>query len=169
VIEKVTRGSYYDYVAAHVFTPAGMAHSGFPDRDHLDGIGVGYTTFFGAEPKLAANTPVLPWRGFSARGGVSTANDMLRFFAAMQDRKLLSPRMFALATTTGGTPWYGMGFVVNPRPNVSWGHGGTSYGMDVAAHHYLENNTTLVCLGARDMVCNRLIFAWNLRTFPPAK
>lgn len=167
VIEKVTAGSYHDYVADHVFMPAGMKDSGFPDKEHLKKVAVGYTTYFGAEPKLVANTDSLPWRGTSAGGGVSTPNDMLRFLRAMRDGKLLSPKMFKLATTAGATPWYGMGFVVNSGQNASWGHGGNSYGMDVAVHYYVKNDTDFVCLGTRDMVCNRLIFAWFLRTFPP--
>lgn len=167
VIERVTGKSYYDYVAEHVFKPAGMSRTGFPDHNHLRGIGVGYTTFFGAEPKLVANTSVLPWRGASAGGGVSTANDMLRFFDALKTGKLLSPAMFKLATTPGATSWYGLGFVVNSGASESYGHGGNSYGMDVAAHHYVKKDTTFICLATRDMVCNRLIFAWNLRTFGP--
>lgn len=169
VIEEVTGGSYYDYVASQVFEPAGMRSSGFPDRDHLQAVAVGYTTFFGAEPKLVPSTDILPWRGASAGGGVSTPNDMLRFFNAMKGGKLLSPEMFKLATTAGVTPWYGMGFVVNSGEGPSWGHGGMSYGMDVAAHHYIENDTTFVCMATRDMMCNRLIYAWNLRTFGPAQ
>lgn len=167
VIEKVTGRSYYDYVAQHVFRPAGMTRTGFPDRDHLRGVAVGYTTYYGAASKQVANTSVLPWRGASAGGGVSTANDMLRFFSAMRSGKLLSPRMVELATTAGQTSWYGLGFVVNSGAEKSWGHGGNSYGMDVATHHYVGNDTTFICLGTRDMVCNRLIFAWFLRTFPP--
>lgn len=166
VIESVTHGSYYDYVREHVFQPTGMTASGFPDHDHLDGVAVGYTTFFGTEPRKVANTDTLPWRGASAGGGVASANDMLRFFDAMRAGKLLSPAMFKLATTAGATPWYGMGFVVNPDPHKSWGHGGNSYGMDVATHYYPTVDTTFICLATRDMVCNRLIFAWNLRTFP---
>lgn len=167
VIERVTGGSYYDYVVEHIFKPAGMTNSGFPDRDHLQGVAVGYTTFFGAQPKLVSSTGILPWRGASAGGGVSTANDMLRFFDALQLGKLLSSRMFKLATTLGATPGYGMGFVVNSGNGESWGHGGTSYGMDVAAHHYVKNDTTFICLATRDMVCTRLIYAWYLRTFEP--
>ena len=167
VIERVTHGSYYDYVQEHVFEPAGMKNAGFPDHDHLSGVAVGYTSFFGAEAQKVANTSVLPWRGASAGGGVSTANDMLRFFDAMREGKLLSPAMFKLATTADATSWYGMGFVVNSAPNSSWGHGGNSYGMDVAAHYYPTIDTTFICLATRDMVCNRLIYAWNLRTFPP--
>lgn len=61
------------------------------------------------------------------------------------------------------TPWYGLGFVVNP--GESWGHGGMSHGMDVAAHHYSKSDTTFICIAAREMVCNRLIYGWYPRTF----
>ncbi len=173
VIEKVTGRSYGDYVTRHIFKPAGMTNSGFPDRDHLQGVAVGYTTFFGAEPKLAANLDVLPWRGTSAGGGVASPNDMRRFFEAMKAGKLLSPAMLALATTAGATPWYGMGFIVQADDEDpsrrSWGHGGMSYGMDVALHTYPEVGTTFICMAARDMACNRLIYAWHLRAYGPAE
>ena len=167
VIEKVTGDSYYDYVAEHAFEPAGMKSSGFPDRDHVKGVAVGYTTFFGTEPKLVPSTDVLPWRGASAGGGVSTPADMVKFLRAMKDGTLLSPAMFKLATTAGPTSGFGMGFVVNSGEAASFGHGGMSYGMDVAAHHYANADTTFVCMATRDMACNRLIFAWYLRTFGP--
>jgi CubicO group peptidase (beta-lactamase class C family) len=167
VIEKVTGEAYQDLVARRIFAPAGMTASAFPDRDHLQGVAVGYTTYFGEEKVPLPNLDSLPWRGASAGGGVASANDMLRFFDALRAGKLLGPAMLKLATSAGATPWYGLGFVVNPDTPPSWGHGGTSYGMDVAAHHYPSIDTTFICLGARDMVCNRLIFAWYLRTFPP--
>ena len=94
---------------------------------------------------------------------------MLRFLRGLQAGQLLSPAMFKLSTVAGATPWYGLGFVVNPGTNPSWGHGGTSYGMDVAAHHYPGNDTIFLCLATRDVVCNRLIFAWNLRTCAAAE
>jgi D-alanyl-D-alanine carboxypeptidase len=166
VIEKVTHTSYYDYVRRRVFDPAGMIASGFPDRDHLGGVAIGYTTYFNEEPRQIANLDTLPWRGASAGGGVASANDVLRFFDAMRSGRLLSPAMFKLATTAGATPWYGMGFVASSR-EASWGHGGNSYGMDVATHFYPTVDTTFICLAARDMVCNRLIYAWYLRTFSP--
>lgn len=166
VIEKVTGGSYQDYVGKHIFEPAGMTNSGFPDRDHLQGVAVGYTSFFGAEPKLVTNLSVLPWQGASAGGGVASPNDIRRFVDALTAGKLLSPAMLTLATTPGATPWYGMGFVVQADENPHWGHGGMSYGMDVALHYYPSDDTTFICMAARDSVCNRLIYAWHLRTYP---
>ncbi|MGI4747006.1 MAG: serine hydrolase domain-containing protein [Janthinobacterium lividum] len=167
VIESVTHRSYYAYIREHVFKPAGMTVSGFPDRDHLGGVAIGYTTYYGDEPRMVTNIDTLPWRGASAGGGVASADDMLRFFDAMRSGKLLSPAMFKLATTSSATPWYGMGFVLNPVPDTSWGHGGDAYGADVATHYYPTVDTSFICLATRDMVCNRLIFDWNLRTFSP--
>lgn len=169
VIEKVTGGTYYDYVAKHIFVPTGMKQSGFPDREHLQDVAVNYTTYFGAEPKLVASTDTLPWRGASAGGGVSSPNDMLRFLRALKAGKLLSAKMLKFATTAGDTPWYGMGFIVDPGSHSHWGHGGDSYGTSMAFAAYPENDTVFLCMATRDFVCNRIYFAYHHRTFGPAK
>lgn len=169
VIERVTGISYYDYVAEHVFKPAGMKNASFPDHQHLQDVAVGYTSFYGAQTELVPNLDVLPQRGASAGGGVASANDMLKFFQALKVGRLLSSKTLKLATTPGDTPWYGLGFVAQSGERASWGHGGNSYGMDVALHTYAKNGTTFICMAARDSVCNRIIFAWYLRTFGPAK
>ena len=165
VIEKVTGESYQDYVQAHVFDPAGMTNAGYPDRDHLDGIPVGLTTFFESESAPVPNTGVLPWRGSAHGGGVASANDMLRFFAALKKGRLLAPETVELATRPGETPWYGLGFVAQGGEHPQWGHGGGSYGMSVAAQTYPSKGATFVCLAARDMACDRLIFAWFRKLF----
>ena len=167
VIERVTGRSYYDYVAEHVFKLAGMKSAGFPDRDHLQGVADGYTSFFGEESRLVPSRDTLPWRGSPAGGGVASANDMLHFFSALKKGKLLSPAMLKLGTMPGDTSWYGMGFVAQAGERASWGHGGTSYGMDVAAHIHPKNDTTFICMATRDSVCNRIIYAYNFRTFGP--
>lgn len=169
VVERVSGEAYYDYVQRHVFGPAGMANAGFPDLDHLQGVATGYTTFFGEEPELVSSVEILPWRGTPAGGGVASANDLLKFFRALKAGKLLSPAMLKLATTPGSTPWYGLGFVVDSREHVHWGHGGTSYGMDVAAQYYPKTDTTFICLATRDMACNRLYTAWHHRAFGQTK
>lgn len=165
VIEKVTGGRYEDYVARHIFAPAGMKNSGFPDREHLGGVAIGYTTYFGAEPTPVPNLDVLPWRGLSAGGGVASPNDMLAFFDALTAGRLLSPAMLKQATTAGETPWYGMGFIVDAGDHPHWGHGGVSYGADLAFQTYGGDGTTVICMAARDMVCNRLYFAYHLRKY----
>lgn len=164
IVQRVSGQTYYDYITENVFKPSGMNDAGYPTLNHLQGVPTGYTTFFGEVSRAVSNRQSLPWRGTPAGGGVASANDMLKFVAALKSGKLLSAPMFKMATTTGNTPWYGLGFVVNPSLS-SWGHGGNSYGMDVAIHFYPTLDTTFVCLASRDMVCNRLIQAWYRRTF----
>ncbi len=165
VIERVTGQDYQDYVAQHVFVPAAMTHAGYPDLEHIADIPVGYTTFFEAEPNTIPNTEALPWRGSAAGGGVASANDLLRFFEALKAGNLLSPSTLALATVPGDTSWYGLGFVAQAGANPLWGHGGSSYGMSVAAQNFTAAGTTFVCLAARDAACDRLIEAWDRRSF----
>jgi D-alanyl-D-alanine carboxypeptidase len=146
-----------------------MDDAGFPTLEQLQEVPTGYTTYYGEEADLVSHRSTLPWRGSPAGGGVASANDMLKFFQALQSGKLLRKGLFAQATTAGPTPWYGMGFVVGPSHFPSWGHGGNSYGMDVAAHHYPKIDTTFICLASRDMVCNRLIQAWYRRMVGPTR
>lgn len=134
-----------------------------PDRTrHSRGIVRGETKFL----RLAATLALLLGAAPSPRRRPRPLNLPQRQNSrSTQAGKLLSPASLAMTTTSGATRWYGLGFIVNP--GESWGHGGTSYGMHVAAHHYPKIDTTFVCIAARDMACNRLIYAWYLRTFGP--
>ncbi len=80
VIEKLSGTSYYDYVRANIFAPAGMADSeSYPADAAIANRATGYVG-----PKHAAsNIYTLPARGSSAGGGYSTAPDMLRFTRAL--------------------------------------------------------------------------------------
>tara|TARA_A100001391_G_scaffold46046_2_gene27129 strand:- start:5470 stop:6834 length:1365 start_codon:yes stop_codon:yes gene_type:complete len=163
VVEAVSGEDYYDYIQRHVFDPAGMAHAGYPQASEMDDVAEGLTTFYGQESELVPNRDVLPWRGTPGGGGVASASDMVAFFGALEDGTLLSSAMLAQALTPSESFGWGLGFVVSP--GVSYGHGGNSYGMDVAVHKYQPNDTLFVCLATRDSACNRTILNWYLRQF----
>ena len=165
VIERVSGERYPDFIQTHVFEPAGMTEAGYPDRDHIADVPVGYSTFFESEPEAIPSTEALPWSGSAAGGGVASANDLVRFFAALQAGKLVSAETLAMATVPGDTPWYGLGFVVQEGKHPLWGHGGFSYGMSVAAQRFPKDGRTFICIATRDMACDRLIYAWFDRTF----
>ncbi|HEX8386996.1 MAG TPA: serine hydrolase domain-containing protein, partial [Rubricoccaceae bacterium] len=102
VIERVSGQSYYDYVREHVFDPAGMTGTGYftPDDD-VPNLAVGYTKnpiASEAESQLAEgsverspNTSLLAYRGSSAGGGYSTAEDFLRLSRALLAHRLMGP------------------------------------------------------------------------------
>lgn len=165
VIERVSGQTYQDYIQQNVFEPAGMTNASFPDLEHIADIPVGYSTFFESEPEPIAMTDVLPWRGSAAGGGVASANDLLRFFAALGSNTLLSSETLAMATIPGKTGWYGLGFVAQTGKQPLWGHGGFSYGMSVAAQRLSKDRSTFICIATRDMACDRMIHAWFGRSF----
>ncbi len=92
VIERLSGMSYYDYVRANVFEPAGMASTGSYARDSLPpNTAIGYTRGGpGSEARgpLRRNTETLPGRGSAAGGGYSTAEDLLRFARALREGRI---------------------------------------------------------------------------------
>jgi D-alanyl-D-alanine carboxypeptidase len=83
IVERVSGGSYYDFVQDRLFRPLGMADTGHLHRAALpEGTAVGYTRGAPEGGALVSNHDHLPGRGSSAGGGYSTAADLLRFALA---------------------------------------------------------------------------------------
>jgi CubicO group peptidase (beta-lactamase class C family) len=135
VVERVSGMSYYEYVAKHIFEPAGMTSSGSEPEDAVvKKRAIGYTRIGGGND-LRPNTETLPWRGTSAGGGYSTVGDLLRFAEALQAHKLLDARHTDLLTTgkveTTGGGKYGYGFAETRSNGLRcFGHSGGAPGMN---------------------------------------
>ena len=133
LIEKVSGQSYYDYVRDHIFKPAGMtATASEPEEQVVAERSVGYTRFTGGS--LKPNTDTLPYRGTSAGGGYSTAEDLLKFATALQEHKLLNAQHTEMLTTgkvdtPGGKYAYGFSDGVYNGTRC-FGHGGGAPGMN---------------------------------------
>lgn len=133
IIEKVSGQSYYDYVRDHVYAPAGMTATGSePEDANVPDRSIGYTKM--DSPEWKPNTNTLPYRGTSAGGGYSTAEDLLKFANAIQGHKLLDAHYTELLTT-GKTPTpmgnYAFGFGDRTLNGIRcFGHGGGAPGMN---------------------------------------
>lgn len=130
VVEVVSGQSYYDYVEDHVFKPAGMTGSGFaPETTTVPDRAMAYE-HVGDAYKPADG---LPWRGTSAGGGYSTAEDFLNFATALHDGRLLDKAHLALMTKRwidlGDGMFYGYGMAIYPGPSPIVGHNGAAQGM----------------------------------------
>lgn len=162
IIERVSGQSYYEYVDAHVFAPAGMTRSGsLPEETPVEGRVTAYTRRDGAWQD-AADT--LPWRGTAAGGGYSTAGDLLRFARALRDGGLLDPALLREATH-GQSPWYGYGFMVREQDGVRmFGHGGGAPGMNGELRVYPDHDIVVVGLSNLDPpAASRLVDYYLLR------
>jgi CubicO group peptidase (beta-lactamase class C family) len=92
VIERVSGERYYDYVRRHIYEPAGMTRTAHYAVDSLPpNTAIGYTRGGENAPPnatLRPNTAMLPGRGSAAGGGYSTADDLLRFLAAIRANRI---------------------------------------------------------------------------------
>jgi CubicO group peptidase (beta-lactamase class C family) len=96
VIERASGMSYYDYVAANVYRPAGMTRTASePESETVEGRSVGYMRAPGVDG-WARNTETLPYRGMAAGGGYTTVGDLLKFATALMQHKLLDEKHTAL-------------------------------------------------------------------------
>ena len=152
VIEHVTGQSYYDYLDAHIFRPAGMTATGsLPETEIAASLTIGYTP---GTDGLSPNTSYLPWRGTAAGGGYSTAKDLLAFARALQSGILIKPDSLAQATSSqidndrGG---YGFGFhPIGDGRERYYGHGGGSPGMNGELRIYPGSDDIIVVLSNFD-------------------
>lgn len=167
VVEAVSGQSYYDYVAEHIFAPAGMTATRFPTLLEMDGVARGYTQ--ADDGTLVPSTDQLPWRGTPAGGGVTTADDEVRFVEALEAGTLI-PLPLLEEAIKQQTDWYGYGFISSGPPEFPhWGHGGSAPGNSAALSIYPTNVMTMVCLSNRDPpICDRLLTRLHWHLSPPS-
>jgi CubicO group peptidase (beta-lactamase class C family) len=116
VIEKASGQSYPDYVRTHIFAPAAMSHSGYPDSGHpVIGEPPGYSrTKNGWETAKGFKVT----QAYSAGALFSTVDDMWAWEKALQTGRLVGTSLLQSAYTEGHLPdgrgtRYGFGWEIN--------------------------------------------------------
>jgi CubicO group peptidase (beta-lactamase class C family) len=97
IVERVSGMKYEDYVARHIFAPAGMAHAGFFRADASTPVlAQGYSRQMpGANGALRNAREAHGVAGSAAGGAYATAADLLAFDKAMREGRLLDAKMTA--------------------------------------------------------------------------
>lgn len=89
IIERVSGLPYEQYVAEHVFKPAGMTQTGYPRADAVEAnIAEGYTRRAGGSG-LRRNLYTRGAAGSAAGGGYATAADLLAYDNALREGRIL--------------------------------------------------------------------------------
>jgi CubicO group peptidase (beta-lactamase class C family) len=155
IVEKVSKQSYYDYVAEHVYKPAQMTQSASePESEIVPGRSIGYMRAQGGG-NWTPNTDTLPYRGTSAGGGYSTVGDLLKFANALMGHKLLNAEYTELLITgkvdSGGGRKYAYGFEDGRKDGVgAVGHSGGAPGMNGDLRIYLPSGYVVAVLSNLD-------------------
>ena len=163
IIEKVSGESYYDFVAQHVFAPAGMNDTASAPEDEFVPRRVIAYTWEGNRWSPAQDKP---YRGTAGGGGYTTVGDMLKFARALQADKLLPGRLVADATIPhdhgGGT---GYGFELRGKGVLqSYGKSGGAPGQSAQFRVYPAFHRIVVVLSNFDpLIADNLATFYDLR------
>ena len=175
IIEEVARQSYYDYVREHVLRPAGMsATDSKPEREGVPGRALGYTKRAGTSSDWQSASDTFPYRGTSAGGGYSTANDLLRLAVALSNHKLLSKHWTDVLTTGSvDTDWpgfrYACGFMETVQDGVRWvGHSGGAPGMNAEFWLSPTKSDVIIVLSNVDPPAATTVAQWIAAHMPTA-
>jgi len=115
IVEALTGEAYADHIRRTIFEPLGMSGSGdWPLDLVVLNRADGYSRDEAVPGAWRNNLFVNQFRGGPAGGGYSTVADLLTFITALGDGRLVSPKMYATATTglfDLGRARYGLGFM----------------------------------------------------------
>ncbi|MEZ5331175.1 MAG: serine hydrolase domain-containing protein [Thermoanaerobaculia bacterium] len=118
MIEQLSGTSYPEWVARHVFEPAGMTGAGFFARNEPEpDVAMGHTHWGPAGPEpdgpWLENLGLLPVRGNAAGSAFATVRDVLAYERALRSGRLLPP---------GYTSWF-FGGPVDPSADAGQARG----------------------------------------------
>jgi CubicO group peptidase (beta-lactamase class C family) len=148
VIEELAGRPYIDVVAERVFTPAGMADSGFFPLDEVrPDLAVGYLRPTEPGGPWRTNIYSLPIVGGADGGACCTAADVDRFLRRYDDGTLLGRELTdtMLTPRVPVDPGLDMGYGVLVHAD-KWGHGGGDPGFEMLAHRLPGPDATVVAL-----------------------
>jgi D-alanyl-D-alanine carboxypeptidase len=105
IIEKASGRDYYTYVRENIFKPCRMLDTDSYEKDKaVPNLALGYTRRGRREGERVLNRGTLPGRGSSAGGGYSTAEDLLKYVAALSTEKIFLPDIANGLGIAGGAP-----------------------------------------------------------------
>jgi len=105
ILEKASGLDYYTYVRENIFKPCRMLDTDSYERDqNIPNLALGYTRRGRREGERLLNQATLPGRGSSAGGGYSTAQDLLKYVAALFAGKIFLPDIVNGLGIAGGAP-----------------------------------------------------------------
>jgi len=142
IIQKVSGETYGDYLAKHIFGPAGMTSSGFASTLAIvpqaaegyarDDKALRHRDYFDRSLELGA-------------GGIySTVGDMARWNAALDGGRLLNRDSLAKMFTPSVPGDYGYGWFVTLRPRLREFHEGSDPGFAAFEARYPDAGTLIV-------------------------
>lgn len=162
VVEKVTGGSYFDYIRQNVYGPAGMINSDCYAMDRpVPNLAIGYSPIMNPDGTTGWENNLFKHviKGGPAGGGFSTVEDLLRFDQALRSGKLLAQtsldRLWIPTEQSGGSYGYGFGIREVGGDRVV-GHSGGFPGINAELDMYLNGGFTVAVMANYDQAASQV-------------
>lgn len=154
LIENLSGEDYHEYMYNHVFKTAGMENTvAVPLDSIMKNKASGYTSYFGESDNLSKNDTFLEFAN-PAGFYYSTTNDILRFFEALKDYRLISEKLtkkMMSPLVKGYYTNYGFGISVDKRwEQTIVGHTGGWYGVQCELMYFEKDEITAIILSNVD-------------------
>ena len=150
IIEKASGSSYMTFMKERILKPLGMNHTVFSAKSFNSPFRtVGYLNNNGEVIKAPLTTASINSDGTL----MSNIEDMVKWDAALREKKLLKPKSFDLymkATSLNTGRWrpYAMGLNVSlPGSEPYYGHGGNSVGFSAGYACYPKAKVSVIVMG----------------------
>ena len=166
IIEKVTKGTYEQYLENHLFKPAGMRHTGYIlPRWSQDQVAHGYRNCKDwGRPMDLTWLDDGPYWDLRANGGMlSTALDLYAWHEALLGNEILDSRVkekyYYPYIQEDSTVAYSYGWKVlySQRGTIAYGHDGDNGKFYSDFLRYLEEKVTIIILSNKQRYGNRSI------------
>ncbi|MEC8831461.1 MAG: serine hydrolase domain-containing protein, partial [Bacteroidota bacterium] len=154
LIEKISGENYHQYMEKNVFNKAGMGDTfAIPLDSIVKNKANGYTSYFGGSDYLSKNDTFLAMTN-PAGFYYSTADDLLKFYEALNNYRLISEPLTKIMMSPlvkGYYTNYGFGISVDKRwRQTIVGHTGGWYGVQCELMHFEKDGITIVILSNID-------------------
>jgi CubicO group peptidase (beta-lactamase class C family) len=154
LIENLSGKDYHEYMDNHVFKTAGMENTvAVPLDSIMKNKASGYTSYFGESDNLSKNDTFLEFAN-PAGFYYSTTKDILRFFEALKDYRLISKpltKKMMSPLVNGYYTNYGFGISVDERwEQTIVGHTGGWYGVQCELMYFEKDEITAIILSNVD-------------------
>ena len=170
IIEKVSGQTYEDYLQQHIFTPLGLAHTGYDSsKALLPGRAAGYGFADGKWNNSDYISMTLPHAAGSLYANV---DDLLTWQDALFAGKVVSPASFAAMTTDYGNGYgYGIG-AGDFQGHKSIRHSGGIPGFSTYMSRFPDDGMTFIVLSnlesaPSNRIANELARLWLGLPAPP--
>lgn len=152
IIEKVTGQEYYKYVEENLFKPLNLNSTFHYSKSEYE-FGVAQPHSHDENENWKLSEP--PFKGSSAGGGYSNVRDIWEFSKKLISGEIISKKYVDIITTSKTNKiqdamGYGYGMIIEKHQDeISFGHGGTTYGVNFEYRYFPNLDITLV------MFCNQ--------------